>query len=82
MLDLGMRHFAMPMVRDDAVVGYLWWHDCTPEPEGWSWLGRWGERQSGHRVVSPDPAHIEPSILCPRGCGDHGFVRNGRWEPA
>jgi hypothetical protein len=23
---------------------------------------------------------ISPSLLC--GCGDHGFIRNGRWIPA
>lgn len=23
--------------------------------------------------------HVEPSLLC-RRCGDHGFIRNGRWE--
>lgn len=31
-------------------------------------------------VVSFDPLHVEPSILC--DCGDHGFIRNGQWEPA
>lgn len=30
-------------------------------------------------VISWDPLHIEPSVLC--SCGDHGFIRNGRWEP-
>ncbi len=24
---------------------------------------------------------VTPSILCP-DCGTHGFIRNGRWEPA
>jgi hypothetical protein len=33
------------------------------------------------RVVSLDPLTLEPSILC-RSCGHHGFIRNGRWEPA
>lgn len=27
-----------------------------------------------------DPVTISPSLLCP--CGHHGFLRNGRWEPA
>lgn len=31
-------------------------------------------------VVSWDPLTIEPSVLC--GCGDHGFIRGGRWIPA
>lgn len=37
-----------------------------------------------------EPLHVEPSILCrftePDGdgqeCGDHGFIRDGRWVPA
>lgn len=31
-------------------------------------------------VVSWEPLTIEPSVLC--SCGDHGFIRNGQWEPA
>jgi hypothetical protein len=31
-------------------------------------------------LVSLDPLHVEPSILC--SCGRHGFVRAGRWEEA
>jgi hypothetical protein len=31
-------------------------------------------------VISLDPLHIEPSVLC--GCGDHGFIRDGRWVRA
>jgi hypothetical protein len=30
-------------------------------------------------VESWDPLTVSPSILC--SCGDHGFIRNGRWEP-
>lgn len=30
-------------------------------------------------VESWEPLTISPSVLC--SCGDHGFVRNGRWEP-
>lgn len=35
-------------------------------------------------VVSLDPLHLEPSILCrpPYGCGNHGYIRNGLWEDA
>lgn len=32
------------------------------------------------QVESVDPVTIAPSLLCP--CGHHGFIRNGRWEPA
>lgn len=30
-------------------------------------------------VESWEPLTLSPSVLC--GCGDHGFVRNGIWEP-
>lgn len=28
-----------------------------------------------------EPLTLSPSLLC-TDCGDHGFVRGGRWEPA
>jgi hypothetical protein len=31
-------------------------------------------------VESWDPLTLSPSILC--GCGDHGFIKEGRWVPA
>ena len=33
----------------------------------------------GHQIISTDPLHIEPSILC-EDCGIHGWVRNGQWQ--
>ena len=32
-------------------------------------------------VEQEDPLTLSPSVLC-RGCGDHGFVRAGRWVRA
>lgn len=32
-------------------------------------------------VESWEPLTLSPSLLC-RGCGRHGFVRDGRWVPA
>ena len=32
-------------------------------------------------VESDDPLTLSPSVLC-RTCGDHGFVRAGRWVKA
>lgn len=32
------------------------------------------------QVESWDPLTISPSLLCE--CGDHGFIRDGRWVPA
>lgn len=59
----------------------MWLHHCEQ-------IGKWatclidlttGER---HRLVSEHPLTLEPSILCPIGCGDHGFVRDDRWIAA
>lgn len=37
----------------------------------------------GHvwQVGSFEPLTVSPSLLCTR-CGDHGFIREGRWVPA
>jgi hypothetical protein len=32
-------------------------------------------------VLSIDPLTLSPSILC-RACGDHGFIRDGKWVQA
>lgn len=32
-------------------------------------------------VPSRDPLTLTPSIAC-RGCGDHGFITNGKWVRA
>jgi hypothetical protein len=31
-------------------------------------------------VESWEPLTLSPSLLC--SCGDHGFIREGRWQPA
>jgi len=33
------------------------------------------------QVESLDPLTISPSVLC-GACGDHGFIRSGRWQRA
>jgi hypothetical protein len=35
-----------------------------------------------HTLVSEKPLHIEASLLCPQGCGAHGFIREGKWVAA
>lgn len=44
---------------------------------------RWNLATPDHRwrVTSWEPLTLEPSILC-QLCGDHGFIRGGRWVPA
>jgi len=46
----------------------------TPENVDISDKAKW-------QVVSMDPLHLEPSLLC-RTCGDHGWIRNGKWVKA
>lgn len=70
--------------RSGAWVGITEWHK---DPQG-QLCGGWVPfdvpdlddfyRQRAWRVVSLEPLHIEPSLLC--NCGHHGFIRNGRWE--
>lgn len=37
----------------------------------------------GWTVESEDPLTLSPSLLCKSdGCGDHGFIRKGRWVRA
>ena len=43
-------------------------------------MRRVGDQRALWQVESWDPLTVSPSILC--SCGDHGFIRNGRWEPA
>jgi len=56
----------------------FWLHRCEG---GRLMLGTIDVTKPIHTLVSEDPLHIEPSILC-RACGDHGFIRDGRWQPA
>lgn len=64
------------------------WHRPGPNKRqlsatpGWclgtfQWNGTTGPNWT---LVSRDPLHVEPSILC--GCGEHGFIRDGKWIPA
>lgn len=93
-LDLGhdvLVQFQTRAASGDLVVGFIETHP-TPDgtgchgqvtfdlPETQDLLGpKW-------QLVSLDPLHIEPSVLCGTnagvgGCGHHGFIRGSRWEP-
>lgn len=74
-------------------IGILEWHPCTKAQnatdDGLSAGGVYfeGANLPDHagrprwRVESQDPLTLSPSILC-RTCGNHGFIREGRWVPA
>lgn len=44
-------------------------------------LGEAGLGSHVWQVESWEPLTLSPSLLC-RRCGDHGFIRDGRWIPA
>lgn len=58
--------------------------DCTG---GWvafagrSWDRAFDGKITTWDVLQQDPLTLSPSLLC-RVCGGHGWIRNGRWEPA
>lgn len=49
--------------------------------EGRSWAAAFEHKIDTWKVESEEPFTISPSVLC-RACGDHGFVRNGKWVRA
>lgn len=46
---------------------------------GRKWAAAFGGSIQTWTVESENPLTLSPSILC-RSCGDHGHIRNGRWE--
>lgn len=57
----------------------LWKH---PECRSWSSLSFDIPPGTGHVLVQRDPLTIRGSLLCPMGCGKHGFITDGKWVPA
>ena len=49
--------------------------------KGRAWSNEFNGKIEEWDVVQDDPVTLSPSILC-RACGDHGFVRNGKWVRA
>lgn len=50
--------------------------------EGRSWARQFTSNPiATWKVEQEEPLTLSPSILC-RACGDHGFIREGRWVRA
>lgn len=49
--------------------------------EGRAWANGFQGRITTWKVENDLPLTLSPSLLC-RACGDHGFIRNGKWERA
>lgn len=84
-IELGAGHRVQALAGGDV----LWEHDC---PAGYA-SGTFPIRRhmvgprSGEtwQVVTADPLTLSPSLHCDPslgGCGAHGWVREGRWQPA
>lgn len=91
-LDLGDGHRIVFAVYEEERAGGNVKHPPVEgkcSGDGWvSFEGRaWARSFSGNpdfqawKVESDDPLTLSPSILC-RACGDHGFIRNGKWVRA
>lgn len=91
MIDLGEGFTLMPFVQRDGgpIVGYVETHPRPDngEPCAGSIYIEHAERPDGHpdhprwRLTegTPEaPLTLEPSILC-RSCGNHGWIRGGKW---
>jgi hypothetical protein len=86
-LDLGVGRSVTPYYKDDRLLGYLDEHPLVGGAAGATCMGiiqtehAPGYGAPRHRVVKTHPLTIEPSVLC-RTCGNHGFIRDGKWVPA
>lgn len=49
--------------------------------EGSKWAKSFNRAIATWKIERADPFTISPSVLC-RACGDHGFIRDGRWVKA
>ena len=89
-LDLGDGHRIRFAVYEGEISGGDVQHPPVEgkcDGHGWiSFEGRaWARKFNGNlpswKIESENPLTLSPSILC-RGCGDHGHIRNGKWERA
>lgn len=49
--------------------------------EGRAWASGFAGSIATWKVERDEPLTLSPSVLC-RACGDHGFVRSGKWVRA
>jgi len=88
-LDLGDGHVAHFATYEGEIVGCRITHkdkDGNPCDGFVPWVGRsWWKSFDGKitawDLISEQPLTLSPSVLC-RICGDHGFVRQGKWVRA
>lgn len=88
-IDLGMDHTFEPTEYKGEFAGGITNH-LTPEGKqcsghisfaGRSWARSFDHKITTWELVQEDPLTVTPSLLC-RACGDHGWIREGKWVPA
>lgn len=76
------------LIGEQPIVGAIVRHQCKTETglhEGAihfkTELTEAGPFKDGHTwdVICWEPLHIEPSLQSHCACGDHGFIRGGKW---
>ncbi|MGZ6376665.1 MAG: hypothetical protein ACXWPI_18345 [Ktedonobacterales bacterium] len=84
-IDIGDGHTLRAIVwpGDEHPSGWEVFHPSKKEPGKECGCGVWVARRIGQMwtLESWEPLTISPSVLCLQ-CGDHGFIRNGRWVSA
>lgn len=85
-IDLGKGHILKPTHNQAGeLVGYLDDHPRADDPSkqcgGAVRLEGYGDGGAEWKVEKAEPLTLSPSLLC-RACGDHGWVREGKWVPA
>lgn len=85
-MDLGHGHTFAPILdQTDRLVGWLHTHPDARDPSAKPCQSfcavRAGFGPDVHEVVAAKPLTLSPSLKC-RVCGVHGYVRDGKWEPA
>ena len=58
-----------------------WWHACTGHPGFDEVPAGIPIGDDGWAVTCWEPLSVWPSLLC-QGCGTHGWITNGQWQPA
>lgn len=90
-IDLGDGHSISFAHYEGEVAGANVYHPGKDGAEcvGWvafagrAWARSFPDGLAGKNwdVQQDNPLTLSPSIKC-RVCGDHGYIRNGRWVPA
>jgi hypothetical protein len=78
--DLGSEHWFLWWLKDGVEIGVVEYH---PTPAGGRCAGSvlWSGPEAKHTLVQREPLTLSPSLACGQ-CGQHGYIRDGRWVPA